>query len=201
MHLVLFFNGWGMNSNIIENLICDNYIEVHCLNYPYIVNNIDFSKYKKICVIGWSFGVYYASRFLLEHKELNCSSIAINGVPYIIGKYGISPKMFKLTLETLSLDNLKKFYINMELPLEYFYKTPNLDKLKIELENILYNPLESHHTFNKIFLGKYDRIIPYSKQLKFYEKEASTITTLECGHYPFDILKKWRDIIGEEDEF
>lgn len=201
MHLILFFNGWGMDSNIVENLICDDCFEVHCLNYPYIVNNLDFSKYKKIYVIGWSFGVYYASKFLLENNELNCASIAINGVPYIIGKYGISSKMFRFTLETLSLDNLKKFYTNMELPLEYFCKTPNLNKLKTELENILYNSPNSHYTFDKVFLGEHDRIIPYSKQLKFYEKEASTIITLQCSHYPFNVIKSWRDIIGKENEF
>lgn len=201
MHLILFFNGWGMDSSVVDSLICDDYIEVCCINYPYTVKNIDFSKYKKIYVIGWSFGVYYASKFLLENASLNCSSIAINGVPYTIGEYGISLKMFKLTLDTLSLDNLQKFYDNMGLPSKYFCKSPNLDSLKLELENILHTSPDNHHTFDKVFLGKYDRIIPYSKQLKFYEKEVSSITTLQCNHYPFDIIKSWREIIGKEDEF
>ncbi|WP_448820663.1 pimeloyl-ACP methyl esterase BioG family protein [Cetobacterium sp.] len=201
MHLILFFNGWGMNHHIIDKLICDDCYKVYCIDYPYLTDHIDFSKYEKIYVIGWSFGVHYASNFLLKNRELNCLSIAINGVPYIIGKYGISPKMFKLTLETLSKDNLKKFYENMGLPLEYFHETPDLDRLKIELEDILFDFPNTHHTFDKVFLGKYDRIIPYSKQLKFYEKESTAITILQCGHYPFEIIENWRDIIDQENEF
>lgn len=201
MHLILFFNGWGMKENVIEKLAYEKNIEVHCINYPYTIDNISFSKYKKIFVVGWSFGVYYASKFLLENKNLNCVSIAINGVPYVIGEYGISLKMFKLTLETLSLDNLKKFYFNMGLPLNLFDESPDLKRLGLELKDILQNPVDRHHSFDRVFLGTLDRIIPYSKQLKFYQKEASTITTLQCNHYPFEAFKNWRDIIGEEDEF
>ncbi|MDX8336391.1 pimeloyl-ACP methyl esterase BioG family protein [Candidatus Cetobacterium colombiensis] len=201
MHLILFFNGWGMNEDIIKNIIPKDNMTVKCINYPYIVKDIEFFKYKHIFVVGWSFGVYYASKFLLENKYLNCTSIAINGVPCLIGEYGISLKMFKLTLNTLSNDNLKKFYLNMGLSLKFFPKKPNLEILKKELSDILNSSFENHCKFDRVFLGKYDRIIPYSKQLKFYTKESSFITTLDCGHYPFETLKNWRDITCEKNEF
>lgn len=200
MHLILFFNGWGMTKKIIDNLISDDDLDVHCINYPYNVNSIDFSKYNKIFVIGWSFGVYHASQFLLKNKNLDCISIAINGVPYIIGEYGISLKMFQLTLNNLSLENLKKFYLNMGLSLDYFEETSNLKILKEELEFILNNPTTAHYSFDYVYLGKLDRIIPYSKQLKFYKKEFSKIITLQCEHYPFKNFKNWREIIDIEDE-
>lgn len=200
MHLILFFNGWGMTEKIISHISSHDNLDVHCVNYPYDTKNINFSKYKKIYVIGWSFGVYYASQFLLKNKHLNCTSVAINGVPYIIGEYGISLKMFQLTLNTLSLENLKKFYLNMGLSLEYFDKSVNLDMLKEELEFILDNPITNHHSFDYVFLGKLDRIIPYSKQLKFYKKEISKIITLQCNHYAFKSFKNWRDIIDEKNE-
>lgn len=200
MQLILFFNGWGMNETIIENLSIDSSFKLICINFPYKIENIDFKIFTKIYVIGWSFGVSYAAEFLANNPTLNCFSIAINGHTDIIGKFGISPKMFKLTLETLNESNFKKFFLNMGCPLNLFPNTIDINYLKYQLEIFSNRKTYTKIKFNKIILGNLDRIIPYSKQIKFYENYDNVIT-LNCNHYPFDKLNTWRKIISETPKF
>ncbi|MEG1582952.1 MAG: DUF452 family protein [Cetobacterium sp.] len=201
MQLIMFFNGWGMDENAIKHLILDSGYKLECINFPYLTDHINFSNFEKIFVIGWSFGVFYASKFILENPHLKCYSIAINGTPYIIGPFGISPKMFNLTLETLSNENIFKFYDNMGASRQLLTKAPNLKQLQNELIYILENQPSKHASFDKVFLGKMDRIIPYSKQLKFYQKDSRNIISLDCEHYPFKAFTNWRNIISETNEF
>nr|WP_307775037.1 pimeloyl-ACP methyl esterase BioG family protein [uncultured Cetobacterium sp.] len=201
MQLIIFFNGWGMNEKILKNISLDKNFELLHIGFPYKVPKINFTSYEKIFVIGWSFGVFYASKFLLENPNLNCFSIAINGTPYTIGEFGISPKMFKLTCDNLSLATLKLFYKNMGVYEEIDFDNVDIQNLQLELFELQSNTFDKHHIFNKAFLGKNDRIIPYSKQLKFFTKEKTNIVTLECEHYPFKVLTNWGKIINENNEF
>ena len=201
MQLIIFFNGWGMNKNTIDHLYLEKGYKLECLSFPYSTSHINFSDFKKIFVVGWSFGVFYASKFILENPNLKCSSIAINGTPYIIGRFGISPKMFALTLKTISNENILKFYDNMGAPRDLFKEKIDLKKLEDELLYILENQPTRHISFDKVFLGKMDRIIPYSKQSKFYQNENSHVIRLECEHYPFKSFISWRNIISETNEF
>lgn len=200
MDLILFFNGWGMRYDIIKDVKLDKNMELICLDYPYETKDIDFKKYNKIYAVGWSFGVYYLSQFLLDNPTLKCKSIAINATPFIIGQYGISKKIFKLTIDTLSLDNLKKFYLNMGYSGEISLSTPTISQLKEELIKMLNidDSINDYHTFDAVFLGEDDRIIPFNKQYKFYKNQNTKIILLKCGHYPFDILTNWRKIIDEK---
>lgn len=200
MQLILFFNGWGMNESIISNIKKDIEADIFCINYPYKVPNINYKNYSKIFVIGWSFGVFYATKFL-ETFEFPHISIAINGTPFPIGEFGIPEKLFNLTLNTLNDDNFKKFFVNMGAPLSYFPKNFSIDKLKKELLDIKFSRENSIFKFNKVFLGAKDRIIPFNRQFKYFKDQCSNIKTMDCEHFPFDILNSWRIIISETFEF
>lgn len=200
MQLILFFNGWGMNESIISNIKKDIKADIFCINSPYKVPNINYKNYSKIFVIGWSFGVFYATKFL-ETFEFPYISIAINGTPFPIGEFGIPEKLFNLTLNTLNENNFKKFFINMGAPLSYFPKNFSIDKLKKELLDIKFSRENSIFKFNKVFLGAKDRIIPFNRQFKYFKDQCSNIKTMDCEHFPFDILNSWRIIISETFEF
>lgn len=200
MQLILFFNGWGMDNSVISNIEREENIEVICLSYPYSIPNINFKNYSKIYVIGWSFGVFYAIKFL-ENFNFPYISIAINGTPFPIGDFGISEKLFNLTLKTLNEDNFKKFFLNMGAPLSLFPKDFSIKKLEKELLDIkLSLPLKSFK-FDKVFLGAKDRIIPFNRQFKFFKNICSNIKIINCEHFPFYILNSWRSIICETSEF
>lgn len=195
MHLILFFNGWGMDDKILSNVKHSKEYEIIILNYPYTLTQ-DLSKYEKISVVAWSFGVSYAAEFLEKNKNLNCYSVAINGHTDILGKYGISEKIYSLTYNTLSEENFKKFYLNMGAPLELLPDNINIVNLKEQLEVFSKRESFSHIKFNKSFIGRLDKIIPFSKQQKFYGNNDNTII-LDCPHYPFATLNTWREIISE----
>lgn len=195
MQLIIFFNGWGMSEKVVREIENQERFEIIHLNFPYMLKKVDFSKYSKIYVIAWSFGVYYASKFLLKNQNLNTTSIAINGTPYPIGEYGIPLKLFNMTLDSLSVESLKKFYKNMGAPENLFDSGVDIKKLSEELRYILNNPTTKYYNFDRVFLGKEDRIIPYSRQLKYYKERETEIITLDCEHYPFKLLNDWRRVI------
>ena len=150
MQLIIFFNGWGMDERVIKNVSNSKNYEIKHLNYPYLLEKIDFFKYSKVYVVAWSFGVYYASKFLLENQNLNIISIAINGTPAPIGKSGIPLKVFNLTLNGLSFENLRKFYKNMGAPDTIFNDKITLKELREQLIYILDNPVVNYFKFNKV---------------------------------------------------
>ena len=113
MKSIVIFNGWGMDERILEGLKIPKNYDVKVLNFPYKLDQID--RMDNIIWIGWSFGAYYLAKFFLENGIKSDKVIAINGHSQTIGRYGINPKMFDLTIDTLTSENLLKFYKNMEI--------------------------------------------------------------------------------------
>ena len=167
MNLILFFNGWGMDNNAVASLNIPKDYELKEVHFPYEVN-LDQMKYKKIIAIGWSFGCYYLSKYLQSSKLICDEIIAVNGHGELIGKYGINPKMLKMTLETLTPENLKKFYINMGID-ENFIE-PNRDYVEIanELRFFCENYSGIANVFTKAIIADNDKIIPTAKQKKYF---------------------------------
>lgn len=201
MNLIIFFNGWGMDSTIFSDFTHLNGYEVKIINFPYNVD-IEYSKYNKIYFVGWSFGCYYLTKFLIENRDIRKDLvIAINGHGETIGKNGINKKMFDLTLDTLNEENLLKFYENMEITEKFKSPKKNMEFIKFELEEFKKNYTPLKNIFDRAFLGKKDKIIPFSKMKNYFFTENVEVELLECGHYPFEVLNSWEKIIGEKDEF
>lgn len=201
MNLIVFFNGWGMDSTIFSDFPIPKNYNVKIVNFPYTVE-IDYSKYDKIYFAGWSFGCYYLTKFLIDNSEIRRDLvIAINGHGETIGKNGINSKMFNLTLDTLNEENLLKFYENMEITEKFKSPRKSMELIKLELEEFKRNYIPLKNVFNRVLLGKRDKIIPFSKMKNYFLTENVEMELLECGHYPFEVLNSWEKIIGEKDEF
>jgi len=107
MSKIYFFNGWGMDKNLLKPVKNSTEYDIEIIDFPYNIdkNSID----KDDIFIGYSFGVYYLNKFLSENRDLKYKkSIGINGLPETIGKFGINEKMFNITLNTLNEENLAK---------------------------------------------------------------------------------------------
>lgn len=195
MNAIIFFNGWGMDESIIKDLIIPKDFIVKNISFPYLLDIKELKKFKDIYFIGWSFGVYYLSKFILENSNIKYKKIiAINGTPEIIGKFGINERIYNLTLKNMSEKNIEKFYVNIG------YKNKNnekniknlIDELKYLKEN--YKLLKNN--ISVAIIGEKDTTIPAKNQIKYYEKEKTNIIKLPISHFPFYYLNSWEKIIN-----
>ncbi|MDR1013214.1 MAG: DUF452 family protein [Lactobacillales bacterium] len=192
--LILFFNGWGMDENLVKHLPLPKNYRLKIVNYPY---QIKIYKEKNILPIGYSFGVYYLAKWI---KKANLSFekvIAINGTPEIIGKYGISKKIFQTTYHNLSESTLKIFFKNMGVNQTFKRSNKSIAKLKVELKNLYDNYYPQPNFFTTALISENDRIIPAKRQKKYFQPKNTKIKKI-CGeHFAFTTLKDWREIIDE----
>lgn len=197
MKLILFFNGWGMDESIVSHLEIPINYSLKVINYPYNFDAASLSQYEDIIFIGWSFGSYYLTKYLIENNIKSKKIISLNGTPETIGKNGISQGVFDLTLDTLSPDTLQKFYENMGIDNTFSQAKKNFKDIKNELQYFKDNYIPLKNIFTHAFIGKKDKIIPASRQKKYFEANGTIITEIPCGHYPFSVIKNWDILIGE----
>ena len=200
MKLIIFFNGWGMNSDIFNHFPIEKKITIIFINYPYStksIQKINTSLFDEVFILGWSFGAYYANVFLKEYPAFQkYVTIAINGSPELIGKYGISEKVFNLTKDSLSLESLAKFDCKMLAPPNFRRSTPCIEKLKEELIFLKtqYKVVDNH--FKYALISKNDKIIPFKNQILYFEQEKIKIKIIESGHYIFNCFFGFNNIIA-----
>ena len=197
MKLILFFNGWGMDENIISHLEIPINYTLKVINFPYNFDNAILSQYDDIIFIGWSFGSYFLTKYIIENNIKSNKIISLNGTPETIGKNGISEGVFKLTLDTLTPDTLQKFYENMGIDNTFSQAKKNFKDIKNELKYFKDNYIPLKNIFTHAFIGKKDKIIPASRQKKYFEANKVIITELICGHYLFSAVKSWNTLIGD----
>lgn len=193
---IYFFNGWGMDENVLSHVLNTSDYEFEIVNFPYKINMSEIAGYKEIIFIAWSFGVYYLNRFLDEHKNIKYKkAIAINGAVETIGEYGINPKMFDLTLNTLNPENLLKFYKNMDIDENFKTSSKKFEVIKEELKYFKENYKIYLNHINYYIIGKYDRIIESKRQEKYCKERGLAHKILDFGHYPFSYFKDLKDIV------
>lgn len=204
--LILFFNGWGMDTNAIKHLDFGKFDVCMFYNYSDEFSlNIDLSKYPKIHVITWSFGTWVAAKvYRLFNFEISKTFVFNGTFEPIDEKYGISPRLFKQTLKNWSQKTRHKFFIRMlggqKQFNEYQSILPNrqVENQKNELKN-LYNQILN----NKIselptdcaIIGREDLIFTYKNQHNYWENKTKIIE-MNLPHYPFYVFKKWAEIIA-----
>ncbi|MGL4968661.1 MAG: pimeloyl-ACP methyl esterase BioG family protein [Fusobacteriaceae bacterium] len=183
MKLIVFFNGWGMDESIFPKE--EKEWKILYVNYPYHLQPEKLKNLEELVFIGWSFGVYYANKFLEENPEFQkYLSISINGTPEMIGDNGISKKIMNYTLANLTEESIKKFYINMGCnPL--CSESKNIENLKEELNCFIINYAVKKNFFKKALISQRDRIISYKNQKKYYEARDVEIKEVPGQHFIF----------------
>lgn len=202
MRLILFFNGWGMDSSVVEKVELPKDTEIKVINFPYKLDNLEeyFTKYEDVFLVGWSFGSYYLTKWVLVNRGIKNFSkvkkiVAINGNGEIIGKFGITPKIFEFTLFTLTPESLIKFYKNMEISEEFQNPKKEFKEILEELEYFKNGYTALENIFTEIIIGIRDKIVPASRQKKYCEESGIKYRELDMGHYPFEFIKAWSEVI------
>lgn len=194
MSKIYFFNGWGMDENILIPVKNSTEYDIEVINFPYEINRESIDK--NDIFIAYSFGVYYLNKFLSENKNLKYKkSIGINGLPEIIGKFGINQKLLNMTLDTLNKENLEKFLINMDIDSSFCNSDKSIDEIRNELQFFKnnYKVIDSYIDF--YYIGKNDRIIPGNKVERYCQSYNLAYELVECGHYPFSYFKDFKNIL------
>ena len=116
-NILLIFGGFASHPSHFIPFIPQNYDLILLYRYQ----NLDFSELKsclnhlskdcKITLVGFSMGVFIARVFMESLQDTDCfvRKIAINGTEFgIHSKFGIPPKLFKLTQKTFDLEAFKR---------------------------------------------------------------------------------------------
>jgi biotin synthesis protein BioG len=195
--LIVFFNGWGMDEKIVENLSCSNYDVLVFYDYRNLnIESFDFSIYEEKILIAWSMGVYVCNYFYDLFKNFD-KFIAINGsLKPIDDEFGIPKMIYNLTVDNFNELSCSKFMKKISSSVDLkSYVTRNLDELKEELIFIRDLKINNYLEFNKVYISLKDRIFPPKNLINFWQNKNVEIVNLETGHYIFDKFKNWSDLV------
>ena len=214
--LILFFNGWGMDENVVKHLDVEDYDIL--MFYDYNTLDTDFNWellniYHEKNLIAWSMGVMIDSIISTLIRPLGTFShqwrrVCINGtLKPIDEEFGIHPKIYDLTIKGFSeksrdrfiksmFDTQPPFAFQAPSPLERDLKNQHSELITLKeickLAPSLTLPLgEGKSLYNKILISDNDKIIPTKSQVAFWGIEPN----LKSGHCPFFQFKKWSELL------
>lgn len=210
--IILFFNGWGMDENVVKHLNPEDFDILMFYDYNNLETDFDFSllkNYSKKNIIAWSMGVMVAS-CLAPSLALPLGEgrfTAINGtLKPIDAEFGIHPKIYDLTIKGFDEKGRERFISSMfdiqpqpvfqalfTLKRDIKNQLSELIALKeICLASSLTIPLGKVMDFyNKILISDNDKIIPTKSQVAFWKMEPN----LKGGHCPFFQFSKWSELL------
>ena len=190
-NLIIFFNGWGMNEEIVNHLTFGNFDVIMFYDYNSLKIDFDFENfniYKKCHLIAWSMGVMISTLFNLKYD----SATAINGTLYPIDdNFGIPKKIYELTLKNFNPESSQKFVKNMFKENSNLTISRDFENIKSELNALKNYESNKNFKFTKVLLSSTDKIIPTKNQMNYWHIEPN----LNCGHAPFNDFKSWGDLI------
>lgn len=208
--LIVFCNGWGMDTAPFKPLSSKNYDVLVFSDYTAELKDNNIEKlahiYRDIHLIGWSMGVYYGQRYFSELAEVFSQTIAINGtLRPIDDHYGIPEGRFRGTMEALDEQNLLKFYRRMcrnnDVFEQFMRNRPErtIDDLRDELRCILNDPstmLKQDSLYSKVFISRQDLVFPTENQKKYWQD--GKFYFLPGGHFPFYRWQSWDQMVAEQ---
>lgn len=193
--LIVFFNGWGFDADVIRHLNCENFDVLVISDYRnFNFKELNFDKYEKKYLISWSMGVMVSNLFCSYFDNFD-KKIAINGTPKMIDdEFGIPERIFNLTLKRFNETSCEKFTQNMFNGDGEIRPKRQWQELKQELESLNSVKTELTMCFDKAYISTEDKIVPARNQLNYWLNKTST-ELLSAPHYPFNYFKSWQDIL------
>lgn len=203
--LIVFFNGWGMDENVVSHLDTDGYDVVVLYDYNDLDLNIDLGGYSEKYVVCWSMGVMIAGVNEVKNIVDGAESItAVCGTPYPIhDEYGIPTKIYDLTIngfnEKSSEKFVKRMFLGKDVP-DVITKR-SLESQKSELIKLKEYRFENNLHFDKVIVPDKDVIIPTKNQMDFWKEHNVPVVVTPSGHCPFLLYNKWAELIYNAKEF
>lgn len=203
--LLVFFNGWGMDSQSVAHLsapydlaVCSDYRSLECEG-----ETICFSDYHTVYVVAWSMGVWAAANTLPDWQVEPDKCVALNGTELPIdNQYGIPVRSYELTERGMTEAGREKFFARMfvnKAEYESFSVNKPRRTLTEQVEELRFiHRLSPEHKncikWNKVFISEKDLIFPPENQMHWWRERAS-VTLLPGGHYPFYAFRNWEELV------
>lgn len=203
--LLLIFCGWSVSPEILRDIEPDEGEDLWLVSdYRDLLFPEDISRYEKVRLIAWSFGVYVASRICPDWPVRFGPCIAINGTPRPVDdREGIPLSVFQGTLQQLSPENIRKFNRRMcgsHEVLRHYESVPlrPFEEVSAELRH-LSDEVNAHpegfFAWDKAWVSTSDRIFPPDNQKRAWEKRGVPYQEINASHYSFNQTKKWTEWI------
>lgn len=210
--LIVFCNGWGMDSNPFQPLASHEYDLLIVSDYSDQTCEIDVDelakKYSKIVLICWSMGVAYGQFFFSDKQHHFHNTIAINGTLCPVhDNFGIPTKIFASTLMNLGEESVENFYKRMcrsKDIFEIFLKNRpgrGVNSLHRELQKIgetVSCKEEKNSIFSRVIISKKDLVIPTRNQQRFWQNSNPLL--MPGFHFPFYQWQSWDQLIRSIEE-
>ena len=205
-HLILFFNGWGMDSNILGKMDNRDFdvLMVYGYNSPKLALPL-FGEYEEITLVAWSMGVWAAETVFGAISPRPKMSIAINGTSTpISASTGIAPEIFEKTLENWSEVTRTKFYKRVwcdqkkSVEWENLLPSRSITDQRDELFAIKQGVVgcnEYPGFWEKAIIGERDTIFTKRNQMEWWNDKVEMKVT-GIAHCPFPLFSNWEMVIG-----
>lgn len=198
--IIVLLDGWGMDETPYTPLKSTKDI-LFVNDYSELEFDFDFSKYKRKILITFSAGVFMAG-YLKDRLPKFDLTIAINGVLNPFDKtIGLPEEMFS-RMENITFENaleFRRYLISDKSHLEKFNRFQPHRDLKSSQNELAalkkYFQNKVDYGFDKIIIGKDDKIIPYENQLIAWKKH-NNIRTMEAGHFLIYNFNSFDEIIN-----
>lgn len=209
--LILCFAGWSATPELFGHLQCP---PGHALWVVYDYRDLLFGEsldgFRAIHLVGWSLGVWVASRLFPPGAGRFTTATAVNGTPLPIDdRYGIPEAIFKGTLDHLDERGKARFDRRMcddRTTLEAYNHLPKrpLDEVRDELR-ALWEAIQSSgldererlaraELWDHALIGRRDRIFPTDNLRAFWQGRGAAVREIDAPHLPFFQLDGWEAV-------
>lgn len=188
--LLIIALGWSCDESAVSHITPTDW-DVLCL-YDYrkieLLTPLEIEGYKRVTLIGWSFGVWAAEHIFNNIKFTR--TIAINGSPFPVNEeYGISPRVLDVTIKGIRDGGIEKF--NRRVYGDFFDDNPHhvskrefAEQLE-ELQVLRVEGAKEHDSklyWDRAIISRRDPIFPLSSLSNFW---GHGVIITEMTHYPF----------------
>lgn len=203
--LLVFFNGWGMDTGAVAHLqgnmnvaVCSDYRSLDTGEVPC------FSDYDSVYIAAWSMGVWAAANTVPGWRVRVEKAVALNGTECPIDdRYGIPVRNYELTERGMTEQGREKFFSRMfadKAGYESFSAHASRRNLPEQVEelrriHLLSSERKDRMKWDRVFISGKDLIFPAENQARWWRERASAVL-LAGGHYPFYEFRSWEEVLG-----
>ena len=199
-HLIIFFNGWGMDDHVLSRMNHGEFDVLMIYNYTSLNLTLpSLQNYQQVSLIAWSMGVWAATQ-----SSIKCNmAIAINGTPTPMNAItGIDPMIFTATHQHWNENNRLKFNMRVcggratWMAQKELFPTRALDDQKKELQAIANHCQKqtNKRQWHKAIIGSGDAIFLPCNQHQAW-RGTTPHREISMPHWPFHDFNNWQTIL------
>lgn len=192
--LILVFGGWALGAAPFAHLSGSADV---LLFSDYRTLDLDLeplARYARRSLIAYSFGVAAAGHALASTELEFHRKVAVCGSLHPSDeRFGIPPERVRQTADNLSETSLRQFARRAGSALP---APADIPALQDELFAVIARGPAPDPGFDRIWLGRNDRIFPPENLEAAWREQADRVRWLETGHNPFPAFADWRDLLA-----